>query len=86
MRNAPEKFIDHYLTSVGHKTVLELQGFSCIEMDEAPAAKKSVICSKSFGKQVTKLSELEEAVSTYVTRAAEKIRAQKCVAGHMLVF
>lgn len=86
LRNAPEKFIDHYLTSVGHKTVLELQGFSCIEMDEAPAAKKSVICSKSFGKQVTKLSELEEAVSTYVTRAAEKIRAQKCVAGHMLVF
>ena len=86
LRNAPEKFIDHYLTSVGHKTVLELQGFSCIGMDEAPAAKKSVICSKSFGKQVTKLSELEEAVSTYVTRAAEKIRAQKCVAGHMLVF
>jgi DNA polymerase V len=86
LRNAPEKFIDHYLTSVGHKTVLELQGFSCIEMDEAPAAKKSVICSKSFGKQVTKLSELEEAVSTYVTRAAEKIRSQKCVAGHMLVF
>ncbi|MBW6514967.1 MAG: Y-family DNA polymerase, partial [Candidatus Syntrophosphaera sp.] len=86
LRNAPEKFIDHYMTSVGHKTVLELQGFSCIDLDEAPAAKKSVVCSKSFGKQVSDLAELEEAVSTYITRAAEKIRAQHSVAGHMMVF
>lgn len=86
LRNAPEKFIDHYLTSVGHKTVLELQGFGCIEMDETPAPKKSIVCSKSFSKQVSELAELEEAVSTYITRAAEKLRAQSSVAGHMTVF
>jgi DNA polymerase V len=86
LRNAPDKFIDHYMTSVGHKTVLELQGFSCIDLDDAPPAKKSTVCSKSFGKQVSDLAELEEAVSTYITRAAEKLRAQHSVAGFMMVF
>ncbi|MFO8144640.1 MAG: Y-family DNA polymerase [Candidatus Syntrophosphaera sp.] len=86
LRHATEKFIDHYMTSVGHKTVLELQGFSCIDLDDAPAAKKSVVCSKSFGRQVSDLKELEEAVSNYITRAAEKIRSQKSVAGHIMVF
>ena len=52
LRNAPDKFIDHYMTSVGHKTVLELQGFSCIDLDDAPPAKKSVVCSKSFGNNI----------------------------------
>ncbi len=86
LRNAPEQFIDHYMTSVGHKTVLELQGFSCINMDEAPSPKQSIVVSRSFGKQVSDLAELEEAVSTYITRAAEKLRAQHSVAGHLMVF
>ncbi|HNT52138.1 MAG TPA: Y-family DNA polymerase [Candidatus Syntrophosphaera sp.] len=86
LREASEKFIDHYMTSIGHKTVLELQGFGCIDLDEAPAPKKSVVCSKSFSRQVSDLTELEEAVSTYITRAAEKMRAQHSVAGHMMVF
>lgn len=86
LRNAPEQFIDHYMTSVGHKTVLELQGFSCLDMDETPSPKKSIVCSKSFGKQVSDLHELEEAVSTYVTRASEKLRTQHSVAGQMMVF
>lgn len=86
LRNAPEKFIDHYMTSVGHKTVLELQGYSCIDLDEAPAARKSIVVSRSFGKQVSELAELEEAVSTYITRAAEKLRSQHSVAGHLMVF
>jgi len=86
LRDADEKFIDHYMTSVGHKTVLELKGYSCIGMDEAPAAKKGIVVSKSFSKQVTEKAELAEAVSTYITRAAEKLRSQKTVAGHLTVF
>ncbi len=40
LRNADDKFIEHYLTSMGLKTVLELRGYACIDLDEAPAAKK----------------------------------------------
>lgn len=86
LRDAPDKFIDHYMTSVGHKTVLELRGYSCIVMDEAPAAKKSIVNSRSFGKQVSDLAELQEAVSNYITRASEKLRKQKSVAGYLMVF
>jgi len=86
LRDADEKFIDHYMTSVGHKTVLELKGYSCIDMDESPGSKKSIVTSKSFSKQVSSLPELQEAVSTYITRAAEKLRYQHCVAGHLMVF
>jgi DNA polymerase V len=86
LRDAGDKFVDHYMTSVGLKTVLELRGYSCIEMDEAPAAKKSIVNSRSFGKQVSDLAELQEAVSNYITRAAEKLRKQQSVAGHLMVF
>jgi DNA polymerase V len=86
LRDADEKFIDHYMTSVGHKTVLELKGYACIDMDETPGSKKSIVTSKSFSKQVSSLAELQEAVSTYVTRATEKLRKQKCVAGHIMIF
>lgn len=86
LRCADEKFIDHYLTSVGHKTVLELNGYNAIALEEAPQDKKSVMVSRSFGKQVQSLTDMEEAVSEYVTRAAEKLRAQNCVAGHLMVF
>lgn len=86
LRNASEKFVDHYMTVVGHKTVLELQGFSVLNLDEAPAAKKSIVSSRSFGKQVSELKDLEEAVSTYITRAAEKLRKQHSVAARMMIF
>lgn len=86
LRDADDKFIDHYLSVVGHKTILELRGYSCIGLEDAPHNKKSIVTSKSFGKQVIAMSELSEAVSTYVTRSAEKLRAQKSVAGHLMVF
>jgi len=86
LRDADDTFIDHYLTSTGLKTVLELRGYSCIDLDDAPISKKSIVTSRSFGKQVSELSELQEAVSEYVTRAAEKLRKQNCVAGLLIVF
>ncbi|MDD3282340.1 MAG: Y-family DNA polymerase [Candidatus Cloacimonetes bacterium] len=86
LRDAEEKFINHYLTTVGHKTVLELRGFSCIDLDEAPSSKKSIVSSRSFGRQVDRMDELEEAISTYVSRSAEKLRQQHSVAGHLMVF
>jgi len=86
LRDADDKFVDHYMTVVGHKTILELRAYSCIGLDEAPQSKKSIVTSKSFGKQVSDLNELSEAVSTYVTRSAEKLRAQRSVAGHLMVF
>lgn len=68
------------------KTVRELQGQSCIEMDGAPAPKKEIACTRSFGRPVRDLGPLIEAVSEFAGRAGEKLRKQHSVASEVQVF
>ena len=68
------------------KTVRELQGQPCIDLDDAPGPKKQIACTRSFGKPVHQLAPLIEAVSEFASRAAEKLRKQHCLATEMLVF
>jgi DNA polymerase V len=58
------------------RTVRELNGEACIALDEAPAAKQQIICSRTFGTRVTRYQDLREAISDYATRAAEKLREE----------
>ena len=55
------------------RTVRELQGASCIDLDDAPAVKKEIACTRSFGQPVTELRDLIEAVTHFASRAAEKL-------------
>ena len=71
---------------VGEKTFLELCGVSCIELDLFPSDKKSCCVSRSFSKPIETLYDLEESVSTYGSRVAEKIREERLVAESMSVF
>lgn len=68
------------------RTVRELRGLPCIEFEDAPAPKKEIACTRSFGRPVTDLAPLIEAVSEFAGRAAEKLRAQASVASQLLVF
>ena len=68
------------------RTLRELQGESCISLDEAPSAKKQIACTRSFGHPVTDLPMLIEAVSEFASRVAEKLRLQNGLAGQVLVF
>jgi DNA polymerase V len=68
------------------KTVLELRGTSCLSMDEAPAAKQQILVSRSFGKAVTDVAGIVEAVSEFASRAAESLRLQNGAAGAVNVF
>lgn len=68
------------------KTVRELQGQSCIAMDDAPAPKKEIACTRSFGQPVRNLGPLIEAVSEFAGRAAEKLRKQHSLASEVQVF
>lgn len=62
------------------RTVRELRGESCLDMTDIASPRQQIVSSRSFGRYVTELTELEEAVSTYMTRAAEKLRRQASVA------
>lgn len=58
------------------RTARELAGVSCLELDEPDPPKQEICCSRMFGKRLTDLTSIKEAVATYTARAAEKLRAQ----------
>ncbi len=70
---------------VFRRTVNELRGKSCLMLEDIEA-KQSITTSRSFGKVVTDLSELEEAISTYTAKACTKLRAQNGVIESAYVF
>jgi len=86
LREADDAWILKRMTIVGLQIVHELRGIPCFECELEPPPKKSLIKSCSFGKPVTTLSELEEAVSIYASGAAERLRMQDGVARIVTVF
>ena len=58
------------------KTARELGGTPCLELDEPDPPKQEICCSRMFGKRLTELPPIKEAVATYMMRASEKLRAQ----------
>lgn len=70
----------------GYRTWLELNGTSCIDVEELPE-KKSICTSRSFSDEgINKLEDLESAVANFASRCAEKLRAQHSVCKLITVF
>jgi len=59
------------------KTARELAGTPCLELDEPDPPKQEICCSRMFGRRLTELEPIKEAVATYMMRASEKLRAQQ---------
>lgn len=68
------------------RTVRELNGESCIPLEELPPPKQQIVTSKSFGQRVEHLEDMEHAVCTYAVRASEKLREQGSRCRHITVF
>ncbi|SFF14565.1 Y-family DNA polymerase [Paracidovorax wautersii] len=68
------------------RTVRELQGMPCVQLEDVPPPKKQIACTRSFGRPVTDLAPLLEAVSEFASRAGEKLREQGSLAAQLLVF
>ena len=86
LKNADPTRMRQFFSVVVEKTICELRGIVCIELEDMNEPKKEIMCSRSFGQRITELYELEEAVSSYVTRAAEKLRAQQSIAAVVYVY
>ncbi|MBL0267349.1 MAG: Y-family DNA polymerase [Chitinophagaceae bacterium] len=71
---------------VGVRLIRELNGIPCIPMKDPLEVKKMIATTRMFGKPVFSLDEIREAVATYTSRAAEKLRRQSCAAGMIQVF
>ena len=68
------------------RIVRELQGTSCLSLDDVPPPKQQIACTRSFGHSINELDPLLEAVSEFATRAGEKLRRQHSLANQLLVF
>jgi DNA polymerase V len=86
LRDADPKWIRSQFSVVKERMVLELQGQPCISLEDGAPDRKSIMASRSFGRPVQALEEMQEAVATYVSRAAEKMRRQDLVTPALQVF
>ncbi len=68
------------------RTVRELTGEACIELDNAPSPRQQIVCSRSFGKKITTYATLRETICEFTARAAVKLRSDKQLANMVNVF
>lgn len=86
LRDADTATIRDRFGVVMERTVRELRGESCLPLESLAPPKQQIMCSRSFGQEVTELAELRESILSYVARAAEKLRRQKSLTSSVMVF
>jgi len=86
LMRADDRWIRKHMTVMGLRMVWELRGRPCLSLEEAPRPKKVIVSSRSFGAPSVDINELREALATYVTRAAEKIRRQRSAVSSVTVY
>ena len=85
LRDTNPSFIRNHLSVIGERIVYELRGISCISLDQVNP-KKNILSSKSFGKLITEVEELEEALANYAFRACQKLRKQNSKTEGIYIF
>ncbi|EDA1880955.1 DNA polymerase V subunit UmuC, partial [Salmonella enterica subsp. enterica serovar Typhimurium] len=86
LARANPAFIRKNFNVVLERAVCELNGVSCISLEEAPSPKQQIICSRSFGERVTTYEALRQAICRHAERAAEKLRGERQFCRHIAVF
>lgn len=74
------------MTVTGGRTVYELRGISCLQLELVEPTRKGIAVTRSFGNPVTSWTEMREAIASYAMRAAEKMRRYKVAADNLFVF
>lgn len=84
-RTSPS-FIRKNFGVVLERTVRELNGESCIPMEDAPPPKQQIVVSRSFGERITEYDAMQQSVCAYAERVAEKLREDEQYCHHISVF
>jgi DNA polymerase V len=86
LRDMPTAELRRKCGVVGVRLQQELRGIACLPLELAPPPKRETCVSRSFSSPINNLPQLKEAIATYVSRAAEKLRHQRQRAGMLTVF
>lgn len=86
LKQADPERLRQLFSVVMEKTIRELNGTVCIELEEVAPAKKQIVSSRSFGYPVQDYNSLAESITLYVSRAAQKLRKQHSFTGSVYVY
>lgn len=86
LKQANPEILRRQFSVVMEKTIRELNGTVCIELEDVPPAKKQILSSRSFGQPVRDYNSLAESITLYICKAAEKLRRQQSLAGSVYVY
>ena len=86
LADAEPKFIRQHFSVVVERTVRELNGESCIALEDVAPTKKQIVSSRAFGERITDKQHMCEAISEYISRACKKLRQEQQQAKHLTVF
>ena len=70
------RFIRKHFNVVLERTVRELRGEPCLSLEKFAPVKQEIVCSRSFGGRITEYYEMRQAICSYASRAAEKLRGE----------
>ncbi|WP_447875150.1 translesion error-prone DNA polymerase V subunit UmuC [Serratia fonticola] len=77
LADASTTMIRKHFSVVVERTLRELRGEPCLDLEEFAPTKQQIICSRSFGDRVTEYDQMRQAICMYATRAAEKLREER---------
>jgi DNA polymerase V len=86
LADAPTPLIRKHFNIVLERTVRELRGEPCLELEEFAPTKQQIICSRSFGDRVSEYDLMREAICSHAVRAAEKLRGEHQYCRHISAF
>ncbi|MDA9684875.1 Y-family DNA polymerase [Candidatus Pelagibacter bacterium] len=86
LKNISNTWVKKSTNVLGAKTVMELRGISCIDLEIEETRRKSCCVSRSFGKKVESLDKLKESITTHCLNASEKIRTDKQTTRAVTIF
>ena len=86
LKNISNSWVKKSTNVLGAKTVMELRGISCINLETEETKRKSCCVSRSFGRKIESLNKLKESITTHCLNAAEKIRNDNQTTRSITVF
>jgi len=86
LADTPTPLIRKHFNIVLERTVRELRGEPCLELEEFAPTKQQIVCSRSFGDRVTEYDMMREAICSHAVRAAEKLREERQFCRHISAF
>ena len=86
LANVNPRNIRKQFSVVLERTVRELKGERCLDLDDDISSKKQIVVSRSFGERISDLKNLKPIVSNFAVRAAEKLRHERRKCSQISVF